>query len=460
MTLAPPRPAPPASRTVTLRSPDRSNRAVMNRRAWWLAALAIALQGSAQLLAGSRRLGRFAIGLWLAFWAVAIIAGIGMLLVPQIVLGVALTTIGLTVLQIGLIAWLVLWGLLIADTFRLAQVPRARTSARVGVPILLVVALVAGVGAGGWSANLLGVARGALGTVFASNRILMPADGRYNILLLGGDAGAGRSGMRPDSIAVMSMNVVSGKTVTFGLPRNLVNVPFPVDSPLHKAYPHGYGYHDTCNVDVCELNSISTEVDLKSPELFPDAAKNNATPGMWAMRDAAEGALGISIQYVVLIDMGQMEHLIDAMGGVTIDVKERLPVGGGVDANGNLTGVHRWIEKGVQHMNGNTALWYARSRHSTSDYDRMRRQRELQRAIVEQLTPAVLFTRFPALAKAGVKAVQTDIPGALAGVIAGLVVKSRAQTATTIEFSPPLVPHPDVNPDYAFIHRTVAKALG
>ena len=75
--------------------------------------------------------------------------------------------------------------------------------------------------------------------------------------------------MRPDSIPVVSIDAETGQAVTIGLPRNMVDVPFADGSPLQAVYPEGYGAIDGCEVDVCMLNSIYTEVELKSPEHVP-----------------------------------------------------------------------------------------------------------------------------------------------------------------------------------------------
>ena len=52
------------------------------------------------------------------------------------------------------------------------------------------------------------------------------------------------------------------------------------------------------------------------------------------------------------------------------------------EPDGSLSGITGWIETGTQRMDGETAQWYARSRYTTSDWDRMKRQRELQTAIL------------------------------------------------------------------------------
>ncbi|HEV7624803.1 MAG TPA: LCP family protein [Amnibacterium sp.] len=461
MTLSAARPrleAPRASRGSVFRDPNGADPALMTRRAWWLLVLHVLVPGSAQALAGNRRLGRFALGIWL-IGLVAVLIAAGLLVVlPQIPLSVPTNAVGLTVLQGVVLGWAVLWIVLTIDTLRLVRLGTVRSASRIAVAGLLVVALVAGTGAAVQGAVLAGQAKDALGSLFAGTRFAMPVNGRYNILLLGGDAGPGRSGLRPDSISVVSVDALTGHMVMFGLPRNLDQMPFAAGSPMLKAYPHGYGWHDTCNVDVCELNSIYTEVQLKSPQLYPDAKAQHTQPGIEATKEAVEGSLGIPIQYSVLVDMSAFGKLIDAMGGVTIDVKQRLPIGGGVDANGNPTGVKVWIEKGVQHMNGNRAMWYARSRHGTSDYDRMARQRELETAMLHQMNPVTLLTRLEAIGKAGSLAVTTDIPQGLLGELAGAALQARGQKPATIEFVPPRVPNPSA-PDYAAIRATVSSAL-
>jgi LCP family protein required for cell wall assembly len=457
--VAPPRaPVPSRSRRADLRDPDPANTALMTGRAWWLLVLHVLIPGAPQAVAGNRRLGRFALGIWLGFWIAVLVGLLLMFVLPQLPLTVVANAIGLTLVQALLVGWGVLYLVLTVDTVRLAGVRFVRPVARVVVPIVLAVALVLTEVVVAQGATIAGTARDAIGKIFHTGSVALPADGRYNVLVLGGDAGTGRLGLRPDSISVMSFDALTGRMVGFGLPRNLGVVPFPADSPMHAKYPNGYGYHDGCDVDVCQLNSIYTEVELKSPGLYPHAKADGLTPGVEATRDAVEGALGIPIHYTVLINMDAFSTLIDAMGGVVIDVKERLPIGGGVDANGHLTGVKVWIEKGKQRLNGNRAMWYARSRHSTSDYDRMARQRELQNAMIRQLTPAVLVSRFGRIAQAGAAAVHTDMPQVMLGEFAGLALKSRGQRSATVQFVPPRVPDP-TDPDYDAIHRAVQKAL-
>src|SRR5690606_5759765 len=81
---------------------------------------------------------------------------------------------------------------------------------------------------------------GLLEEVFDGTVIAEPIDGRYNILLLGGDAGPDRLGLRPDSISVVSIEAATGAATIFGVPRNLEYSPFAAGSPLYGPFPNGY----------------------------------------------------------------------------------------------------------------------------------------------------------------------------------------------------------------------------
>ena len=166
---------------------------------------------------------------------------------------------------------------------------------------------------------------------------------------------------------------------------------------------------------------------------------------------------GLTMQYYVLIDMQGFVQLIDALGGVDITVEERLPIGGDVRSDGTLVGVNAWVEAGPQHMDGTTALWYARSRHSTNDYDRMGRQRVLQEAILRQFDPANVLLRFQGIAAAGAQTVRTDIPQPMLGRFTDLALLAKDQPITRLELTPPLV-ETDA-PDFGAIRALVAAAV-
>ena len=137
-------------------------------------------------------------------------------------------------------------------------------------------------------------------------------NGRVNILLLGGDAGVGRWGLRPDSISVVSINAETGDTSIIGVPRNLQNAQFITSSPLYGPFPNGYDCGQAC------LISYLYTYGAGHPGLYPDSA--NA--GISAMQDAVQGSVGIEIPYVVLIDMSGFSSLVDSLGGVNVCIPQ------------------------------------------------------------------------------------------------------------------------------------------
>ncbi|HEY8281256.1 MAG TPA: LCP family protein [Leifsonia sp.] len=436
-----------------LRHPDVTSARVMTMRAWWLVAVNVLLPGTAQLVAGDRRLGRTGVLATLSLWLVGLGLGAVYLVAPSAVYTLFTQTGSLTLAQVVLIAYAVLWVILTLDTLRLVRLVKTRPNARGWIAAFAVLVLVGITGTAGYASVVAGSARGALGDIFSAGPSQPPVDGRYNIMLLGGDAGPDRQGLRPDSMSVVSVDAATGRAVTIGLPRDLDPVPFPAASPLHALYPDGYGAHGRCDVDVCQLNSVYTEVELYKAKLYPAAAKHNSEPGVEAMRDALEGATGLTIQYYVLIDMQGFADLIDALGGVDVTVSERIPIGG----DENLNGVVEWIQPGERHLDGYHAQWYARARHGTSDYDRMARQRQLQDAILRQMNPVNVVGKFQSIATAGTQVMKTDIPQSMLGYFVDLGMKTKRLPVAQLELVPPTI-DPE-HPDYAQIHRLVKQAL-
>jgi LCP family protein required for cell wall assembly len=232
---------------------------------------------------------------------------------------------------------------------------------------------------------------------------------------------------------------------------------------MQDLYPNGHQgkYDPTCGWG-SGINQLRTEVEVcqDGNALYPDAEANGSEPGIEATKDAAEGILGIQIPYYVLLDMQGFADLIDALGGVDITVDERLPKGGpAYDGQPVDDWAFGWIEPGAQHMNGDTAQWYARSRYTTSDFDRMRRQRQLQEAILAQFTPQNVLQHFQEVASASTNLLQTDLPqGLIAPTLVDLALKAKDQPVTTIELTPEGGVD-EFDPDYAQVQQIVRDKL-
>ncbi|MBS1906021.1 MAG: LCP family protein [Actinobacteria bacterium] len=452
-----------------MRDPDFGSPEVMTRRGWWLVVLNVLIPGSAQVLSGNRRLGRIGLGATLVMWALIVAGVLTALLWHQALLwltvgGGWVSWIVLTLIQILCIAYAVLWVVLTFDTLRLVRMVRTKNYAKIAIPLVAVLVLsLCGSGAA-YAANVVGSSRSAITTLFgAGGPSVPPSDGYYNVLLLGADSGLGRDSMRFDSISVVSVNATTGAMTIFGIPRDMPHVPF-APGPMHDLYPDGLQAHDDAECGWGSgINQLTNAVEVchTGPSLYPDAKKQGSSPAVEATKDAAEGVLGITIPYYVFLDMNSFADLINALGGVDINVKERLPEGnvpewGGPDnAEQWATG---WIEAGQQHMNGDTAQWYARSRYTTSDFDRMRRQRELQEAILKQFTPQNVLTHFSEVASASTDLVRTDLPQDKLPEFFDLMLKAKKQKVNTIELTPASGVD-EFEPDWNQIHGIVKSAL-
>jgi LCP family protein required for cell wall assembly len=382
---------------------------------------------------------------------------------PQLLFIVATNWFALVAAQVLLVGYAVLWVVLTFDTLRLARLVRTRPRARFGIAALVVALLVVSSGGAAYAAMAAGVTRDTLGSVFGlGGPAVPPSEGYYNILLLGADSGEGRDSMRFDSISVVSVNATTGAVTITGIPRDIVDVPF-APGPMQDLYPDGHEGRadDTCGWG-SGINQLRTEVEVcrDGSALYPDAAAHGSEPGIEATKDAAEGALGIEIPYYVFLDMHGFAALIDALGGVDITVTERLPKGGGpaYDGQSPEDWAIGWIEVGPQHMDGDTAQWYARSRYTTSDWDRMKRQRELQTAILAQFTPGNVLARFQDVAAAGSDVLETDLPQSMLPYFAELALKSKELPVATIELTPEHGVDPE-DPDWSFVQELVRQAL-
>lgn len=413
---------------------------IQRRRGVLLLLFTLLLPGSAQLAAGSRRLGRLALRAWLTGLAsVAVLAGVA--LVRPTALTVVVTN-PVTLLALGalFVVAAVGWAVLFVDAWRLARpVQDGRTFH--GVTALAALLVLATSGSMLYGASMVGAQRDLIAGIFGGATSFPPADGRYNVLLLGGDADEDRVGVRPDSITVASIDAEDGSTVLFSLPRNLQEVPFPAGTPAADALPDGF----SCG-DECLLNAVY-RFGRDNPNLFPEGDD----PGASAMLEAAEGITGLTINYYVLVELDGFRALIDAMGGIEIDVAHRVPIGGGTSP------IYGWIEPGRQRLDGYHALWFARSREGSSDYERMARQRCVMTAMVNQLDPRTLLARFQQIAAATKDVVSTNLPDEDLPTFAELGLAAKEQPIESVQFVPPLID--PAYPDYDRIHALVQAAL-
>ena len=145
-----------------------------------------------------------------------------------------------------------------------------------------------------------------------------------------------------------------------------------------------------------------------------------------------------------MVNLQGFRNMVHAVGGLTLNVRDRIPIGG---VGGPVTG---YIEPGVQRLNGFQTLWFARSRESADDYSRMARQKCVMNAMLQQLSPRPWSRSSRTIAKASEQLVTTDLPASELGTFARARDEGpQTSRSRTVSFVPPAINtgHPDVAED-------------
>jgi LCP family protein required for cell wall assembly len=247
------------------------------------------------------------------------------------------------------------------------------------------------------------------------------------ILLIGGDAGPGRWSLRTDTMMLLSIHRPSGRSALVSIPRNLERLLFPVGTAMESRYP--YGFTDLTNAVYPVVKSTSGLRDAYG-------SVPGVEPGVVALAEGLGYSLDVTIDDYVLIDMRGFVSLVDALGGVTVDLPMAVPMPGNIpNAPTQYPDV---IGPGVVFMDGTIALGYARSRSMDSDYQRTERQRRLLAALGRQLSVADLLSSYGAVLDAVGDSLRTSLtPDELANIVA--VIGGQTAIVESVGLVPPLV---------------------
>lgn len=270
-------------------------------------------------------------------------------------------------------------------------------------------------------------------------------DGRFDLLLLGSDAGRDRWSRRMDVMLLVEIDVNSGKVAMIGLPRNLLNAPFPA-GPARDAVACG------CLKDL--LNSLYVEATIRHPDRWPGSG---AVAGIGAVRSVVSELTGRPVDAVLVADLWGMIKVVDAMGGIDIDIPSAVhdnnypdPVYGHIEMS---------LPAGKQHLDGRHALFYARSRHQDSDYGRMARQQTLLLAIREQIGPSTILNA-PDLFNAAKGFTWTDLPRSSLPNLVELFGKAAHASVKQLRIVPPTYPEYLTTSELTKIRNAIAALLG
>ncbi len=418
--------------------------------------LGAALPGTGLIAAGRRRLGAVVLVLFLALFGVLGWIALGG---RQALARWTVDTSNLVWLIAAIAAVALLWVTVIVVGYRML-LPRRTARGKKLLGGVVVALLVLGVVAPAYFAGrIAGTTRDLIANVFADGESATVVDTpdpfggkeRVNVLLLGGDGGDNREGVRTDTVIVASIDTDTGDTTLISLPRNLQNVPFPEESPLAELYPAPRGF-----TGATESEGLLNSIYRNGPEQHPDAlgtASDN--PGADWLKLGVGEALGLTIDYYVLVNLDGFKQLVDALGGITVNVNYYVPVGGDESAGILPDG---YIEPGPnKRLGGYHALMYARGRYGLTDYDRMARQRCAIDAIIDAADPITLLRQYQELAETTKDIVLTDIPSRalddfvdLAFLVKDASVRSLVLDASVID---------PAYPDYDRIRRLVDRAL-
>jgi polyisoprenyl-teichoic acid--peptidoglycan teichoic acid transferase len=406
-----------------------------------LAAIASAvIPGTGLLMIRRRRAGGLVLGVFLL--VVVALAIIGFTIRRTALVQNLLSSRVLLVVMVALIVAALAWITQVVRTYTLAR-PRGLDVGRRVTGVLVVALLCLLVATPfGFAANLVNSQRKLLNNLFSggggTSVAVAVTKPRLNILLVGSDAGPDRTGARTDTMMMASIDTATGRTTLFALPRNIGYAQFPPGTPMAEQFPKGF--HDAA--DPLSGNYLLNAVyawGLDHPKMAPKTPTDN--PGLNLLHQSIAYMMGIDIDYYVEVNMAGFASIIDAVGGVTVDVGPvPLPIGG-VLPDGRHVKPSGYVPAGVQHLDGNDALWFARSRRDSDDYNRMGRQRCLLQSLLQQKSPTDVISHFQEISAATTNSVTTNIPQEVLGSLVSLA-SDKPVSLQSISFDPNL-PDPD-----------------
>lgn len=278
------------------------------------------------------------------------------------------------------------------------------------------------------------------------------ADERLTVAVLGSDAGPGRVGSRLDAMLVASLDTRTGSATVVSVDRYLADFPLPDHlADLYAANcPHGDGWRYLNALYTCGLERIDEELAA----LYPDAVD----PAARAVTDTLAALLDLPIDHYALVDMAGFVGVVDALGGVELDLGTPMTV-----RLSPATPEGKWrkfaLAAGPQRLDGEEAMAYVRMRDSGGDRARMARQRCFVAGAVAAADPPSLLRGFPALATAIEEHVVTDVAVTRLPALVQLLLQVDLGPVAAEGFGPPDYRGGDHVPDVDAIRSRFAALL-
>ncbi len=269
---------------------------------------------------------------------------------------------------------------------------------------------------------------------------------RLNVLLLGGDAGVGRTGIRTDTIILASLDPATGDVGLFSVPRNIAQVPLPVGLDIWA-----------CDCFPAIINEL-WDYGVRNPDRFP----GSRPPGAAALIAGIEEMTGVPVHNFALVNLDGFVDLIDAIGGVEITVTERIYDSAYPHEDGTTEVID--LAPGTYEMDGHLALAYARTRQGSDDYNRTGRQRCLLQAVATQADAVSVARSFPDITNTIKNNLITDIPLERLPDLIQIIPKLDPDRIVAVGLQPPLYTGPRTadlypTPDLEAIRAAVRTVL-
>ena len=211
--------------------------------------------------------------------------------------------------------------------------------------------------------------------------------------------------------------------------------------------------------------SVPRDVYLEIPGVGPEkinAAYREGGPAL--VVGVVSDLLGVPVHRWASIDVAAFARVIDALGGVVVDIER--PIRDDAYPAENYAIRRILLPAGLQWLDGERALWYARSRHESTDFDRAARQQRLLLSLKERARDPRTLARLPALINSLAEAVQTDVSPREALALARLAAAADVRSVSSLVLAPPtygrVVAQPSlyaVLPDRPRIQAAVAEVL-
>jgi LCP family protein required for cell wall assembly len=426
------------------------------------------IPGTGYLFAGRKKLGAVVLTISLGLLAAAGYLGLTQ---RDRLLELAVKPEQLRSLTIGLCLLGTLWIIVIVTSHRALRAGTASKGSRVGGAVLVgflsfavAVPTAMGVQTARTQQDLVqtvfagGDSKSATRPTIKNEKDPWAGKPRVNVLLLGADDAADRDGVRTDTVIVASIDTVTGNVSLISLPRKLMFMPFPKGTKLHEAYPDGFGKDGISMQDRLEwmLDAMYKNV----PEQHKGIVGASDNEGADILKLSVGEATGLSMDYYVQINLAGFTQLVNALGGITVNINYPIPVGGSDDAQRPPNYYLKPAQN--KHLWGLEALWYARGRYKIPNPDdaRSARQRCAIHAIAESATPANLLKSYTGLADVGKNMLRTDIPQQTvlpAFLTLARKIKSAKVSEVPLDGSKLKFAYP--HPDYDGLRETVAAAL-